>query len=133
MTIILGWEGELMVKAIVLIIDDQPGIRRLLVEVLEEEGYLVVEAEDGLDGVKKAQEHNPDLILMDMKMPGMDGLETLGQLKKLGLSAQVIMMTAYGELDMVTAAKAIGAVEFITKPFDITVLCQIIRNILATA
>ncbi|MDR3559963.1 MAG: response regulator [Negativicutes bacterium] len=118
------------IKPIVLVIDDQPGIRRLLIEVLSEEGYSVVDAANGYDGLQKAKEHHPDLILMDMKMPGMDGIETLKELKALGIGDRVIMMTAYGELDLVTEAKDIGAADYITKPFDIIALCQMIaRNL----
>lgn len=117
-------------KPMVLVIDDQPGIRRLLVEVLHEEGYAVAEAANGYDGLHKAREYNPALILMDMKMPGMDGIETLKELRRLGIGDKVIMMTAYGELDLVTEAKEIGAADYITKPFDIVALCDMIaRNI----
>ena len=118
------------IKPVILVIDDQPGIRRLLVEVLSEEGYSVVEAANGYDGLQKAKDHRPGLILMDMKMPGMDGIETLKELKNLGIGDKVIMMTAYGELDLVTEAKEIGAADYITKPFDIIALCQMIdRNL----
>jgi len=101
-----------------------------LVEVLSEEGYSVVEAANGYDSLQKAKDHRPGLILMDMKMPGMDGIETLKELKNLGIGDKVIMMTAYGELDLVTEAKEIGAADYITKPFDIIALCQMIdRNL----
>ena len=112
----------------ILVIDDQPGIRRLLIEVLSEEGYVVVEASNGYDGLQKAKDHHPSMILMDLKMPGMDGIETLKELKRLGMSSKVIMMTAYGELDLITEAKELGAVDYITKPFDIIVLCQMIQR-----
>ena len=115
----------------VLVIDDQPGIRRLLIEVLKEEGYQVVTASNGYDGLQAAQVVNPQLILMDMKMPGMDGIETLKELKKVGQGDRVIMMTAYGELDLVNQAKEIGAYDYITKPFDIIALCQINSRILS--
>lgn len=114
----------------ILIIDDQPGIRKLLTEVMLEEGYEVNMAINGLDGINKAREMYPDLILMDMKMPGMDGIETLREIRRLGLGEKVIMMTAYGELDMIKQARDLGACDYITKPFDIIVLCNIIRNIL---
>ncbi len=116
------------IKPVILVIDDQPGIRRLLVEVLSEEGYSVVEAANGYDGLQKAKDYRPALILMDMKMPGMDGIETLKELKTLGIGDKVIMMTAYGELDLVTEAKEIGAADYITKPFDIIALCQMIDS-----
>jgi two-component system response regulator (stage 0 sporulation protein F) len=121
-------------RPVVLVIDDQPGIRRLLAEVLQEEGYAVLEAANGYDGLQKARDSRPGLILMDMKMPGMDGIETLRELKRLGIGEKVIMMTAYGELDLVNEAKEIGATDYITKPFDIVALCDMIgRNLADTA
>ncbi len=120
-------------RPVVLVIDDQPGIRRLLAEVLQEEGYAVLEASNGYDGLQKARDARPALILMDMKMPGMDGIETLRELKRLGIGDRVIMMTAYGELALVTEAKEIGATDYITKPFDIVALCAMISRNLAEA
>jgi len=115
-------------KPIVLIVDDQPGIRRLLMEVLTEEGYSVHTAANGYEGIQKAKDMNPALILMDMKMPGMDGIETLLELKNLNQAEKVIMMTAYGELELVNNAKEIGAYAYITKPFDILELCTMIQQ-----
>lgn len=120
-------------RPVVLVIDDQPGIRRLLAEVLQEEGYAVLEAANGYDGLQKARDGHPGLILMDMKMPGMDGIETLRELKRLGIGEKVIMMTAYGELDLVNEAKEIGAADYITKPFDIVALCDMIGRNFAEA
>lgn len=110
----------------VLVIDDQPGIRRLLTEVLNDEGFAVLTAENGYEGVRLAQEMHPTVILMDMKMPGMDGIETLKELKALGQQQRVLMMTAYGELETVNQAKELGAPNYITKPFDIVELCTMI-------
>jgi two-component system, response regulator, stage 0 sporulation protein F len=115
-------------KAMVLVIDDQPGIRRLLEEVLTQNGCLVATATNGYEGVEKARLLNPAVILMDMKMPGMDGIETLRELKLHGHGDKVIIMTAYGELDMVNEAREIGAFAFITKPFDILALCQLVND-----
>ncbi len=114
-------------QATILVIDDQPGIRRLLTEVLQDEGYKVVTAQNGYEGIQVAQDINPHVILMDMKMPGMDGIEALKELKRKGQGDQVIMMTAYGELDMVNEAREAGMRDYITKPFDIMSLCQIIQ------
>lgn len=113
-------------KSTVLVVDDQPGIRRLLMEVLTEEQYIVHTAANGYEGIQKAKELSPDLILMDMKMPGMDGIETLRELKKIDQAEKVIMMTAYGELELVNSAKELGAYAYITKPFDILELCAMI-------
>lgn len=112
----------------ILIVDDQPGIRRLLMEVLTEEGYTVVTAQNGYEGLQKAKELEPALILMDMKMPGMDGIETLRELRKVGQAGNVIMMTAYGELELVNQARELGAYAYITKPFDIIALCDMVSN-----
>jgi len=73
----------------------------------------------------------PVLILMDMKMPGMDGIETLRELKRLNQANKVIMMTAYGELELVNIAKELGAYAYITKPFDIIDLCSMIATLIS--
>ncbi|HWR06432.1 response regulator [Sporomusa sp.] len=115
-------------RATILVIDDQPGIRRLLTEVLQDEGYSVMTASNGYEGIQVANDVKPNVILMDMKMPGMDGIETLKELKRHGQGDQVIMMTAYGELDMVNEAREAGMRDYITKPFDIMSLCRIIEE-----
>ncbi|MEG6586210.1 response regulator [Dendrosporobacter sp. 1207_IL3150] len=117
-----------LAKNSVLIVDDQPGIRRLLMEVLTEEGYSIITASNGYEGLQKAKETEPALILMDMKMPGMDGIETLRELKRIGQAGNVIMMTAYGELELVNQARELGAYAYITKPFDIIALCGMVSN-----
>ncbi len=118
-------------KSTILVVDDQPGIRRLLLEVLTEEGYNVHTAANGYEGMQKAKEVNPTLILMDMKMPGMDGIETLRELKQLNQAEKVIMMTAYGELGLVNIAKELGAYAYVTKPFDIIELCTMIDHVIS--
>lgn len=127
----IGGKDMAECKQIVLVVDDQPGIRRLLSEVLTDHGYSVATATNGYDGIKKAEELNPGVILIDMKMPGMDGIEALRELKTLGMSNRAVVMTAYGELDLVNEAKNIGAYAYITKPFDIVALCKMVQEILA--
>ena len=112
----------------IMVIDDQPGIRRLLAEVLQEDGYNVAIAANGYDALHKVKEITPQLILMDMKMPGMDGLETFRELKKAGKAERVIMMTAYGELELVKEALNLDAYKYITKPFDINVIKKIVAE-----
>lgn len=116
----------------IMVIDDQPGIRRLLAEVLQEDGYNVTIAANGYEALQKVKEIMPQLILMDMKMPGMDGLETFRELKKIGKAQRVIMMTAYGELELVKEAMSLGAYKYITKPFDINVIKTIVAEALNT-
>lgn len=103
----------------VLVVDDQYGIRVLLKEVFSRDGFRVFQAENGQAALELIQAERPDLILLDMKMPGMDGLELLRRLRRIQPMPKVIMMTAYGELDMVQEATKLGALAHFTKPFDI--------------
>jgi len=103
----------------VLVVDDQVGIRVLLVEVFSTEGYETYQASNGKAALQIAREKRPDLVLLDMKIPGMDGLEILKQIREFDPSIKVIMMTAYGELAMIRKATDLGALMHFTKPFDI--------------
>ncbi len=105
--------------ATILIVDDQYGIRILLNEVLKKEGYETLQAANGPEALKLAKENNPDLVLLDMKIPGMDGIEILKRMKAHNPDTRAIIMTAYGELDMIQEAKNIGAIMHVPKPFDI--------------
>ncbi|WP_418301628.1 response regulator [Lysinibacillus fusiformis] len=102
-----------------LIVDDQQGIRLLLNEVLKKEGYVTYLAANGLEALKYADEQDMDCVLLDMKIPGMDGIEILRRLKEKFPKLPVFMMTAYGELDVVQEALNLGAIRYFTKPFDI--------------
>ncbi|MCA1032128.1 response regulator [Bacillus timonensis] len=102
-----------------LIVDDQYGIRILLNEVFNKEGYQTFQAANGVQAIDIVKKHSPDLVLLDMKIPGMDGIEILKRLKAIDEDIQVIIMTAYGELDMIQEAKDLGAITHFAKPFDI--------------
>lgn len=108
-----------MEKNKVLIVDDQNGIRILLLEVFSSEGYNTYQASNGKLALEIVKRESPDLVLLDMKIPGMDGLEILKHVKAIDSSIKVIMMTAYGELDMIKEATDLGALMHFTKPFDI--------------
>lgn len=110
--------GDIMSEKI-LIVDDQFGIRILLNEILQKEGYKIFQAANGHQALNITKKHNPDLVLLDMKIPGMDGLEILEEMKKIREDIRVIIMTAYGELKMIEASKRMGALAHFTKPFDI--------------
>ncbi len=114
---ILG--GVLMEEKKVLIVDDQNGIRILLMEVFGSEGYKTFQAANGKLALEIVRNDSPDLVLLDMKIPGMDGLEILKHIKAVNPEIKVIMMTAYGELDMIKQATELGALMHFTKPFDI--------------
>ncbi len=108
-----------MDKNKVLIVDDQNGIRILLMEVFSSEGYNTFQASNGKLALEIVRNDEPDLVLLDMKIPGMDGLEILKHIKAINKEIKVIMMTAYGELDMIKEATDHGALMHFTKPFDI--------------
>jgi len=102
-----------------LIVDDQNGIRILLLEVFNTEGYRTFEAPNGKIALDIVRRESPDLVLLDMKIPGMDGIDILKNIKQIDASIKVIMMTAYGELDLIKEATDLGALMHFTKPFDI--------------
>ncbi|OEH93289.1 two-component system response regulator [Bacillus solimangrovi] len=112
----------------VLIVDDQYGIRVLLNEVLQTEGYKTFQASNGIQAINIAKQENLDLVLLDMKIPGMDGIEILKRLKEMDDSIRVIIMTAYGELDMIQRAKDLGALTHFAKPFDIDDIRKAVKD-----
>lgn len=103
----------------ILIIDDQDGIRLLLDEVFTRAGVRTILASNGREALDAAEASKPDCILLDMKMPGMDGLEVLKELRKLIPDTPVMMMTAYKEIEMNEEAQQLEVQHFFTKPFDI--------------
>ncbi|NLV17365.1 MAG: response regulator [Syntrophomonadaceae bacterium] len=115
----------------VLVVDDQKGIRRLLEELFTKEGYAVSLANDGRDCVEKVKLSVPDIILMDMKMPNMNGLEASREVIRYNASIPIIMMTAYGEMEVVQKALEAGVRKYVTKPFDIIELRNLVEEILA--
>lgn len=119
-----------MEKYKILIVDDQYGIRLLLSEVFSKEGYLTFQAANGIDAIKIVKSQPPDIVLLDMKIPGMDGLEILKNIKKIDQDIRVIMMTAYGELDMLEEATKCGVITHFTKPFDIEQLRDAVAEVL---
>src|SRR5581483_9558934 len=116
----------------ILIVDDERLVRWSLRQKCEDWGYQVLEAEAGEPGLKLAQNESPDLILLDVRLPDMSGLEVLDQLKKNGDARAVIMITADPQLDDVKAALKLGAYDFVGKPLDFDELHVAIKNSLET-
>lgn len=114
----------------ILIVDDQPGIRMLLEEVFSMEGFQTLTAGNGREALKVFDMERPDLVLLDMKIPGMDGIEILKRMKQECVEVQVVMMTAYGELNLIEEAKTWGAVRHFTKPFDVFELRETVKKLL---
>ncbi|WP_048601527.1 response regulator [Rubeoparvulum massiliense] len=103
----------------ILIVDDQFGIRALLSELFNTEGYTTLSAANGVEALQIIAQQVPDLVLLDMKIPGMDGLEILQRIREVQPDQKVVMMTAYGELNMIDKAVELGIIGHFIKPFDI--------------
>lgn len=103
----------------IVIADDEPITRIDIREMLEEEGYNVVaEASDGFDVIELARKHSPDLIIMDIKMPLLDGLNATKIVLKEGLAKAVILLSAYSDKTFIQKAKEVGAIGYLVKPLD---------------
>jgi two-component system response regulator AtoC len=102
----------------VLIIDDEPGLRQTVSMILGEEGYDVTVASDGEEGLRKALEIKPDLILCDVRMPRLPGLEFVERYRAEGGEALVVVMTAYGSTQLAVDAMKLGAYDYLPKPFS---------------
>ena len=114
----------------ILIVDDEKNISRILMLMLKDRHHRVQEATSGPEAIATAPRFEPDLILLDLKMPGMDGLETLSALREAGSQASVIMMTAHGTISTAVEAIRRGAYDYITKPFDNDELMLLIERAL---
>ncbi len=116
----------------ILIIEDEAAIRRVLVKILSEENntYLVEEAEDGLVGMEKIKDDEYDLVLCDIKMPKMDGIEVLEAIKILKPEVPVVMLSGHGDLDTAVHTMKLGAFDYISKPPDLNRLLNTVRNAL---
>lgn len=114
----------------ILIIDDEKVIRATLKEILEYEKYEISEAQDGEQGLKMIQEQEFDLVLCDVKMPKMDGLEVLEKVAEMEKQPQFIMISAHGTIETAVEATKKGAFDFIPKPPDLNRLLLTVRNAL---
>lgn len=114
----------------ILIIDDERAIRNSLKEILEYEKYNVDEAEDGEQGLKLMSKNNYDVVLCDIKMPNMDGMEVLQKAMETGHEAQFVMVSAHGTIETAVEATKMGAFDFIQKPPDLNRLLVTVKNAL---
>ena len=112
----------------ILIVDDLEAIRKTLTEILTLQNYEVDEAVDGLAALAKLKKNTYDVIILDVKMPNMDGLEALDRIAALKIESQVIMMSAHGDIETALVAVRKGAYDFIQKPVDLNRLLITIRN-----
>ena len=116
---------------LILIVDDQEDIRRSLAGILEDEGYQVLTADNGSTAIELAGEEVPDLVLLDIWMPGLDGLQTLEQLRSLMPDVTVVMMSGHGTIETAVKATKLGAYDFVEKPFSLDKVLITIGNALS--
>jgi DNA-binding NtrC family response regulator len=121
---------ETATKTNILVVDDQIGMLETFTDILEDRDCNVVTADNGFAAIKTVKEQSFDLILMDMKMPGLNGVQTFRELKKIDSSITVIMMTAYSVEDLIEEAVEEGAYAVIYKPFDMDRVIQSIDKAL---
>lgn len=118
----------------ILIIEDEAAIRRVLTKIISEENdsYQIEEAEDGLEGIEKLKDNDYDLVLCDIKMPKMDGVEVLEKAKIIKPEVPFVMISGHGDLDTAVNTMRLGAYDYISKPPDLNRLLNTIRNALDT-
>ena len=116
----------------ILIIEDESAIRRVLTRILSEENdsYEVEEAEDGVSGYEKIKNNDYDLVLCDIKMPKMDGVELLEEVKKIKPEIPMVMISGHGDMETAIQAMRLGAFDYISKPPDLNRLLNTVRNAL---
>jgi DNA-binding response OmpR family regulator len=118
--------------ATVMVVDDEPGVGLLFEKILSEEGYRVVTETSGRRALALAAAAPPDIILLDIVMPDLDGIATLRELRRQGHQGTVILLTAHGTLKSAREAMALGAFDYITKPFRLDFLKGVLREGLRT-
>ncbi len=114
----------------ICIVDDEPAILNSLSSILEDEGYQVITATNGLEGMKLVRSDAPDLVILDIWMPEMDGLETLKRLRSQLPGILVVMMSGHGSIETAVKATKLGAYDYLEKPLDLEKVTILVRNAL---
>ena len=116
-------------KTLILVVDDQFGDRETLKVILEDKGYRVATAANGVEALEMVKERHYDIIFLDIRLPGIDGVETFEKVKEVDPRAVVIMMTGYTEEDLIKRAVSCGAYTCIYKPFDMEKVIELVDEI----
>lgn len=119
-----------MSQSHILVIDDDPAVRQILAETLTGEGHQVTLMSSGLEGVEAVKDQPVHVVLTDLQMPGIDGLETIDRISKVDSKIIAIVMTGYGTVDYAVRAMKAGAFDFITKPFEPDTVAVVVRKAL---
>jgi two-component system response regulator AtoC len=117
-----------MKSNLILVADDEPSMRLNIIELLEDEGYSLIQASNGEEAIQLATEYQPMVVLMDIKMPGISGIQALKAIKKNTNQIPVIIFTAYGSSDKPINAMKAGAFDYLEKPFEIDEFLSIVKS-----
>ena len=121
-------------RRVVLIADDMEEIRLMLRQAMLVNGYSVVEATNGVEAVEATRQRRPDLVLIDLNMPEMDGLKAIEEIRQIkGKQVPIVAMTAFDTYGMKEAAIQVGCNEYLNKPLNITQLESLVRDYLTTS
>lgn len=112
----------------ILIVDDDKDMCKIISTILKQEGYKIFKVYDGEQAIKEINAKNYNLIILDFRLPNMDGIEVLQKIRNIGLSINVIMISAYGTGLIKSKAKELKAVQFLDKPFDLSKFIKIVKN-----
>ena len=112
----------------ILVVDDEEIMRDVITTLLEEEGYRVISSATGEEGVEKVKEEAPDLVLLDLMLPSMSGLEALEEIIRIDPDIVVVMISAYASIETAVEATKSGAFDFVTKPFKNEELLLVVKN-----
>src|SRR4029079_11477059 len=123
-----GAQGRMQAKGRILVVDDEVNARSALAELLRDEGYAVESAADGFKALGKVADFAPDLVLTDLKMPGMDGIQLLGRLHEQDADLPVVVMTAFGEVETAVGAMRAGARDYLAKPVNVGELSLVVER-----
>lgn len=115
-------------KFTILVVDDDPEIVTLLSKILLSEGYNVINAQNGLEALRKVEKGGIDLVILDLIMPEMGGIEVLKRLGDIAPKLPVIVLTGHGDLQTAREAMMLGAYEYITKPFDADFVKAVVKK-----
>lgn len=115
---------------IILIVDDEDGLREGLQKLLEDDGYTVIPAGGGEEALNIIRHSHVDLVLTDMRMPGMSGIDLLKKAREIHKNLGVIILTGYGEIESYIEAMNFGAIEYVSKPFKVNELKFIVNKVL---
>ena len=130
---ILGAGDAVIKRGKVLVIDDEPSIVDLFTEYLNGQGFDVISAGGGEEGLDRLRLDSPDIVLLDMRMPGLDGLETLRRIRKINMGVPVLMISGNDDIAAAKEAIALGAFDYTLKPVDFNYLGRALDKMLASA